>query len=431
MATQPASSFVPAWIGGLAAAALLAPIITYYGLLAGTTVNVPYLDDYDTILAYLLADRVAATPMDRLDLLFETHVEHRIALVRGAALVSHAATGAVDFRWLAWLGNLGLVALTAGLFGVFRRHDTTTNRLLLFAPVGFLLFQPQFWDAWFWATSSLSNLWVLPMALVTFMALDRGTPLALLLASGLGIITVLTQANGLLVLPVGCGVLLLGRKPRPALAWAVFGTAVALLYTLNLERPPGSRTIGESLASLIPILHYAINFLGAATGFGNSIASFVAGIFIGFSALFLCARQGRRNPPLYGLFLLLLASALLNAFAREHIRGSDYALDTWRYRSYASAALAVTYLAWAESAWTLRHRQAWVSIALAVGIAFNTLSYVSYASKAQSVATQLERGLANWQNTGRGLRHPHPTRSNEILAAAVREGLYQPPTHPR
>ena len=58
MATQPASSFVPAWIGGLAAAALLAPIITYYGLLASTSVNVPYLDDYDTILAYLLADRV-------------------------------------------------------------------------------------------------------------------------------------------------------------------------------------------------------------------------------------------------------------------------------------------------------------------------------------------------------------------------------------
>ena len=421
----------PGWISGLATVALLAPIVTYFGILTATSVNIPYLDDYDTILGYLQADQTAGTLSQRLQLILEPHVEHRLAFVRGIALLSLTTTETVDFRLLAGWGNFGLLALTGALFGVFRRREATTDRLLLFLPVSFLLFQPQAWDAWFWATSSLSNLWVLPLALLTFIALDRGTTSMLFLAFGLGAVAVVTQANGLLVLPIGCGILLLRRQSIAALVWGAFSILVTILYWHDLSLPSSSPTMSETVSSLVPILHYAVNFLGSAAGFGNPVASFLAGVLVVFSAVFFCIRDGSRNLPLLALLALLISSALLNAVAREHIGGPDYALEAPRYRSYAAAVLAVTYLAWAESAWTFRQRQIAVAIALAIGIAFNTASYAVYLGKAQSVAKRLEQGLEHWEHLGRGLRYPHPARANAILAAAVRDGLYHPPLNSR
>ena len=431
VASQVDNNPSPGWISSLAVVALLAPIVTYFGILPATSVNIPYLDDYDTILGYLQADQTAGTLSQRLQLILEPHVEHRLAFVRGIALLSVTTTDTVDFRLLAWWGTLGLLALTGALFRVFRQREATTDRLLLFLPVSFLLFQPQAWDAWFWATSSLSNLWVLPLALLTFIALDRGTTRMFFLAFGLGAVTVVTQANGLLVLPIGCGILLLRRKSLAALVWAAFSILITVLYWQNLSLPSSSPTMNEIVSSLIPILHYAVNFLGSAAGFGNPIASFLAGILIISSAVFFCIRGGRRNLPLLALLALLISSALLNAVAREHIGGPDYALEAPRYRSYAAAVLAVTYLAWAESAWTFRQRQIAVAVALAIGIAFNTASYAVYLGKAQSVAKRLEQGLEHWEYFGRGLRYPHPARANAILAAAVRDGLYHPPLSSR
>ena len=90
---------------------------------------------------------------------------------------------------------------------------------------------------------------------------------------------------------------------------------------------------------------------------------------------------------------------------------SDLEKKSTRLRSYA-----------------MRHSMA---VALAIGIAFNTASYAAYLGKAQSVAKRLEQGLEKWENLGRGLRHPHPAQANDILAAAVRDGLYHPPLSSR
>ena len=138
MASQGGSSPSPGWITGLAFLALLAPIVTYFAILTATSVNIPYLDDYDTILGYLQADQTAGSLSQRLQLILEPHVEHRLAFVRGIALLSVATNATVDFQLLAWWGNLGLLALTGALFGVFRRSEAVTDRLLLFLPVSFL-----------------------------------------------------------------------------------------------------------------------------------------------------------------------------------------------------------------------------------------------------------------------------------------------------
>ena len=90
------------------------PALAYCLLLATTAVNVPYLDDYDTILRFLLETREAEGKP--LKLLFSQHVEHRLVLLRATALAMAGITGHVDFIAFAWIGFLGLAFLAAGLF---------------------------------------------------------------------------------------------------------------------------------------------------------------------------------------------------------------------------------------------------------------------------------------------------------------------------
>ena len=147
------------------------PALAYCALLANTAVNVPYLDDYDTVLRFLLETRRGDG--EPLKLLFAQHVEHRLVFLHVIALAMAGATGHVDFVALVWIGVLGLALLAAGLFAAWRPGAPLRAKLLGFAPVALFLFQPQFWDEFFWATSALSNLWVLPLALPTLLILGR------------------------------------------------------------------------------------------------------------------------------------------------------------------------------------------------------------------------------------------------------------------
>lgn len=396
-----------------------APALAFYGLLAATAVNVPYLDDYDTILDFLEGGRSIPE-------LVAPHVEHRLAGVRSIASVAVALCGEVDFRLLAFWGNLGVLATAAVLYLGFRPRAATPEKLLAFAPASWFLFQPQYWDSFFWATSSLSNLWVLPISGLCFVCLVHRNPVAVLIAMLLATTAALTQANGLLCLPIGLGLLGLQHRGRAAAAWGVFAFVLGWAYASGLSLPdghPGSRIALEGSDALL----YALNFLGAAGGFGIPTASTLVGLAITASAVAVAPSALRRNPAPYALLLLIVASAILNALGREFISGPDYALAATRYRFYGSIALAVTYLAWAEALDAGRLRQVFVIAGVAAAMAFGMASYDIGIERSRSVSLRLERGMNHWQRTGQGLAHPDAERAHAILGRAIASGLYRPP----
>lgn len=396
-----------------------APAIAFYALLAGTTVNVPYLDDYDTILRFLEGGR-------RVPELLAPHVEHRLAGVRAVASTAVALSGEIDFRLLAVVGNLGVLATAAVLYLGFRPRAETPEKLLAFVPASWFLFQPQYWDSFFWATSALSNLWVLPISGLAFVALLHRKPIALAVAMTLAVVAALTQANGLLCLPIGLGLLGLQRRGRAATVWAVFSLALGGAYASGLSLPDGHP---GSLAALGngAVLLYALNFLGAAGGFGIPAASIAVGLAIVVSAAVLASSALRRNPAPYALLVLVTASAVLNGLGREFISGPDYALGATRYRFYGSAALAITYLSWVEGLEAGRLRQVFIAVGVAASIAFGIASFDIGIEQSRVVSQRLERGVVNWQHTGRGLAHPEAESAHDILGRAVATGLYRPP----
>src|SRR5687768_1506394 len=84
----------------LASAAWCSLAILFYAfVLQRVSFNAPIWDDYDTILASVMAMRDAATPREWLVILTAQHNEHRIAVMRLAALAA-ATSGTIDFRAL-------------------------------------------------------------------------------------------------------------------------------------------------------------------------------------------------------------------------------------------------------------------------------------------------------------------------------------------
>ncbi len=429
--------------GGNAKIALLAslvlialPVLAYCVLLASTAVDVPYLDDYDVVLRFLL--EAGEPDGEPLRLLFAQHVEHRLVLVRAIALTMVSATGHVDFSALAWIGTLGLALLATGLFVAFRPTASLGAKCLVFAPVVLFLFQPQSWDAFFWATSSLSNLWVLPLALATLLLLSRQGPRAMAGAVLLAAVAVVAQGNGLLVLPGGLVLLGMQHRWRAAAFWAAASLLIGGLYALDFRPVDGAPSLLDSLQRAPTLIHYALNFLGSAAGFSHPLLSPL------FGGLMLCSvaalwRVGfpKQNPVLYSLLLLLVASAGLNALGRWYISGAEYPLTAVRYRFYSSSMLALTYLCWAQ--WvTARIGEAergsrlaglsrvFLSLTLVGALVFSTASYARYAWKAVETSNQLRGGLQHWWSTGRGLRHHDVRHAGSILTRAIERGLYVP-----
>jgi len=398
---------------------LSAPAIAFYSLLSGTTVNVPYLDDYDTILRFLEGERSVSE-------LLAPHVEHRLAGVRVVASTALSLTGEIDFRLLSFVGNLGVLATASVLYLGFRPKADRPGKVLAFVPASWFLFQPQYWDSFFWATSALSNLWVLPVSGLAFIALLHRGGIAVATAMALTTVASLTQANGLLCLPIGLVLLAFQHRGRAAAGWIAFSLALGGAYASGLALPDGHPGSLSALGSS-PVLLYALNFLGAAGGFGIPWASTAVGLAVVVSVVVLAPSAMGRNPALYALLLLVTASAVLNGLGREFISGPDYALGATRYRFYGSAALAITYLLWVEGLGPSRLRRAFVASGIAAAVAFGVASFAIGIEQARTVSTRLERGIVNWPHSLRGLAHPDAKSAHDILGRAVSAGIYRTP----
>jgi hypothetical protein len=383
---------------------LAAPLVGVAALLLGPSPDVPYIDDYDTIAAFLLLYDDTPSASGALRHLVEQHNEHLMALPRAAGLLVRGLCGHLDFGLLNALGAAWLLLLLLGLFLGFRRGESAADRLLPFAPAGLLLLHPQFHMIYRSPTTSHSSFAVPACAALAFAALDRGGAGRLAVAALLSLAAMATLANGILIAPLGLVVLALQRRWKPAAAWALVVAALLLFYFLELH-PPGTRSDPlQTLARPARVLHYGLNFVGCAAGFSRPGWSMLAGGLL-LAALAGATWRGlpRRSPALFAMLLFLLGSAGANTLGRAP-QGPGLPLLQPRYTFYGSLFLALAYLSWAEVA---RHARRAFAVCLVAAGAFCAASFYLYRDRVALLSTQLAEGYERWWTEGgRGLAHP-------------------------
>src|SRR5258708_358677 len=100
----------------------LTVLIIHFGFLIKYAVNVPYWDDFDSVLLFLDNYLVIDSLPDKVSLIVSRHNEHRIILNRLIPIFQFYLFGNVNFKWLIFFGNALLALFFISLFHHHRRQ---------------------------------------------------------------------------------------------------------------------------------------------------------------------------------------------------------------------------------------------------------------------------------------------------------------------
>ena len=399
-----------------------ANIFSYYVVVLKMGVNMPLLDDYN-FLYDILRIEDHATWHRKLFSIIAQHNEHRIAFSRLIALAQLHSVGHIDFRWLAFLGNLGLLATALFIaWGGGNRREKKWYSFLLVTPVIFSSYQGY---QMFWAMPSISNYWSVAFSLGALACLNWEYRCRFAFASALALIGVFTCGQGLVLLPVAFLGLLFFRRWKEAAAWLFLSGFVWFIYFklhhIKVENPENNdlfTAIGwflvlvgqapaEALGLLIPD-----TFIDTPESFVTLLV--ICGLLICFFAAFLFVKG-----PIRSHFFLFSATAYVFCLCAAAAKSRSflpysYAMST-QYHNWSLLIIGLlslgTLALFATSHYRYRIFAGLFSLFFALTLAF----WISEYSFLRGFEDYRQRSKEAFLNTGDLFKNQPSDQDSEIL----------------
>ncbi|WP_266366273.1 hypothetical protein [Tellurirhabdus rosea] len=388
--------------GGLSYILLALPVLVFGAVFFRYALDIAKWDDH-VLKVFLLNFEKADTFFGKVDAIVRQHNEHRIILDRLAAGLDFLLFGKLNYVHLMVVGNLTLVGLLILFARALRRAGLALWTAL---PVSLLLFNLSHWENMYWGMAALQNfsvVFLVVTALYRFAfrpSLDWQTVVLALLATA-------TSGNGLVIWPLGLGLLLLKKDFPGTMRWLLAAVLCIRIYFVGYQKPPGNPPPKGSLAEVLEGW-LAFNGAGAeAFPFGNpytlSLGLGAALTALTVLLLLIRLRQFLRGRVLSGWDLLflgvgsfVLGTGLIVAYSRAGF-GLE-TLITSRYKIYSLLLLALTgtYVA----AEFFRKKAGLVSLAM-IGFSFllALFSYSSYLDDTVFLRKYLSTMQFNWTYT--------------------------------
>jgi len=439
---------------------LLVPALVFFAALWKTAFQLPLADDYDAILSFI--NVVRQTPSLPAKLVYAVTVEHngyKLIFENAVTLIQYALRGQVYFLPLVALGDsfaLFIFLVTCSLSQV--SPGDVARRLLLLAPVAFLVFQLQYASALNFASCSLQQLPVIFFSFLSVLLLTRFTRLSLVGSCLALVLAIASSPNGFFVVPVGFILLAQMRRWRQMPSWLCVAAVMVGVYAFRYhhmisEKLPAGSTPGRSHINIV----YAFSFLGSSAARYLSIGPSLT-LGLALVALF-CLAAGRRyftrNPAIFYCMLFIIINSIAVSGLRSD-QGLAQSLAS-RYRMYSNLLLALSYMYLLEDLLPLVKsvtvRRAFLVAALIFSAAFCALSDIAgarfLAEKKDAVTMEF---AAQWRSPPAGtaasnesaspaLAKQNPAFARQldagvfdpdlgVLRESVRLGVYTPPTRP-
>jgi hypothetical protein len=240
---------------------LATPIACFTILLVVYAVDVPWMDDIDAFLSFIIGYVDSPTSGQKLDWLLRPNNEHRMLTAKLITLAMYTLTGTVNFRWLVFISFVFLLGILYLFYRVFRSIQLP---LLAFVPVLFLVLQPQHYLTTMWAITGLQHLVAVSLTFFALYGLASNTRNRFVGSLGIQAWASLSMSNGLFGWVAGIVVLFLQRQWIRLLIWLVVGTATIIFYFHDFPNGQGNES------SVGFFLHYPyIVFLGFFTFLGG------------------------------------------------------------------------------------------------------------------------------------------------------------------
>ncbi len=419
--------------------AMLVPIVSAYAVMARYAVNVPFIDDYPTVIGFAVKYEGLPTAGARLHyVLADQYVEYKLVFVHVLTAAELAVTHHASVSLLFWVGNLLLLPLLWLIWKMFGGEGTLKRRLVVFLPVVFYLFSLNYWEAVDWAATGLGYLGTIFFCLLAIYLLaggersrvrDGGACLAALVACTIA-------ANSFLLGPIGLVVYWRRRAWGWAAAWCgVFGLAL-VPYWIYFARVPRS---GNGSAAVIPL--FFLSFIGAGSllvRLALATGVVILGLY-GWAAM--TSFRRRHAAAVLGAGWLLASSALA-AVGRART-GMEFSTVP-RYKIYSDLLLIFCYGFVAERVWAsglgVRTRRVLLAGVVVLTAAFCGASQVRASRELRDRRAMLMAGVEHYRaaptvNSPMWFAMPEhdvffaveEVRAREEVEAAEREGLYAPP----
>lgn len=365
------------WLaGGLGVGLMLVVLIRYGQYLDRDAINAPFGDDYRATLNFLVEYlQPKVTWSKRLEIIFGQHNEHRIVFNKLIVLADYYRLGIVNFRDHILFANTSLLVILGLLFAVSLRKEPLPLRLLLFAPVGLILFQPSYWETQIWAMAALQNLYVVAFAMSSlfFLGSQKLSLGRFAGASCFALIATFTSGNGILVFIAGIAWLLLTKQWKWLAVWCLVMAIGIVIYFYGYIKPADSPDIADSLLkNPARAFEYLFTLLGSFTSIVLTktvlVGQLLLVLFLGlFGVGVVQYYHTKQLPPLSLLFLVFIYLTAASLMAGRSGFGALQAYSP-RYGLIPVLIIALSYLLIVE----LLPRR---SMRVGVGLAFGLLAY--------------------------------------------------------
>lgn len=209
------------------------PVFTYWFILNKYAVNLPHWDDYavqSSIEKFTNSDSF----LQKIQILFAQHNEHRIFLTRLVALLIFKIKGLLDFRWLMFTASFSLIGILILFYQNIKKYNLP---ILAFIPLPFVILTISIYENTFWGMASLQNFWVIFLAFLTFyllINLEKKESYWAILTCFLG---VYTSSNGILIPIIGLLILLFQRKKQQTFIWLISTFFILISYFYSYKKP--------------------------------------------------------------------------------------------------------------------------------------------------------------------------------------------------
>ncbi|MFC5410397.1 hypothetical protein ACFPMF_13815 [Larkinella bovis] len=444
-------------------ALILAPIASFLLLLFRYTENVPFMDDLESFVGFLVRYTEAGSLAEKVRWTLAPNNEHRILFAKLVTLFFYKLTGILNFRWLIWTAFCCLAGILFIFYRVFR---TIRVPLIAFLPVALILLQPQHRMTSFWAITALQHLPVAMMILwamywlavsnrsATFSARFGGALLLQILAS-------LSMSNGLFGWAAGVGVLLVQWRLEGSsylkrlIVWVGVAIIVVLFYFHDFANLQGN---GSSLTFFLQ--HPHLVFFGFFTFLGGSFDFFptadilkrsllptlaglvlVAALYGLFKATLLPSlwqphqkpadrQQRQRRYFFVGVYGFLLVNAVVVAVLRP--RFGYGVMLVGNYMLYPALFVVTLYLTALSEFGSPERRRRLMRVGLSVGGLIWTVMYFNHLPRLaeQKLTWGVSAFNQKYNDVGFGaeLGSPYGLAVKEWMSKVVQKGIYSYPS---
>lgn len=319
------------------------PFAIFLGAELRYDVNMPYWDDYDSVLNWLMKFNESGSFVNSLDLLFRQHNEHRIVFDRLVELVELHALGVVNFIYLDLFGFVGLILLVLVVSHLGKRSGLSNYAIL---PIPFFMLSFSQNNLISFSMASIQVYWAILFSFISFMFVTkRFDKIHMVIGFLFSVAASFTSAGGLIGFPAIIIYYVLNRMYRFAAFWLLGAAFIFWIYFIFFPykaTPIGIASHEYAFSHPFFYFKYVIMFLGNIDPLSRG--AFILGLLllcaIGF---FFLRNRVRVQSWLFLASTFIIATAAADGLSRI-ILGMDASLSS-RYTPFGAIFIVLMYIA--------------------------------------------------------------------------------------